>query len=54
MIQLEITLLDSNQKEIEKLDGLIGTIKPEETVQLNVEATEDYSNIYDYILNIKK
>ena len=54
MIQLEITLVDSNQKEIEKLDGLLGTIKPGETVQLNVEATEDYSDIYDYIVNIKR
>jgi uncharacterized membrane protein YhiD involved in acid resistance len=54
MIQLEITLVDSNQKEIEKLDGLLGTIKPGETVQLNIEATEDYSNIYDYIVNIKR
>ena len=54
MVQLEITLVDSNQKEIEKLDGLLGTIKPGETVQLNVEATEDYSNIYDYIVNIKR
>ena len=43
-----------NKKEIEKLDGLLGTIKPGETVQLNVEATEDYSNIYDYIVNIKR
>ena len=54
MIQLEITLVDSNQKEIEKLDGLLGTIKPGETVQLNIEATEDYSDIYDYIVNIKR
>lgn len=54
MIQLEITLVDSNQKKIEKLDGLLGTIKPGETVQLNIEATEDYSDIYDYIVNIKR
>ena len=54
MIQLEITLVDSNQKEIEKLDGLLGTIKLGETVQLNIEATEDYSDIYDYIVNIKR
>lgn len=54
MMQLEITLIDSNQKEIEKLDGLLGTIKPGETVQLNIEATEDYSDIYDYIVNIKR
>ena len=53
MIQLEITLIDSNQKEIEKLDGLLGTIKPGETVQLNVAATEDYTDIYDYIVKIK-
>ena len=51
---IQITLVDSNQKEIEKLDGLLGTIKPGETVQLNIEATEDYSNIYDYIVNIKR
>lgn len=54
MIQLEITLVDRNQNEIEKLDGLLGTIKPGETVQLNIEATEDYSDIYDYIVNIKR
>ena len=53
MIQLEITLVDSNQKKIEKLDGLLGTIKPGETVQLNIEATEDYSDIYDYTVKIE-
>ena len=53
MIQLEIILLDNEQKEIQNLNGIIGTIKPGETTQLNVETTEDYSEIYDYIVKIK-
>lgn len=53
MVELEVILLDKEGKEIKTLNGLLGTIKPGETTQLNVSSTSDYSQAYDYIIRIK-
>lgn len=52
-VELEIILIDQNGNELDTLDSLLGTIKPGENIQLNAETTNDYSNIYDYIVKIK-
>lgn len=53
MMELKINLIDSNGKIVEELDGLLGTIKPNETAQLNVALSGDYTNVYDYTVKIK-
>lgn len=53
MIELQIIMLDEQGNEIKTLNGILGTIKPGETAQLNVSAQTDYSNAYNYIVKIK-
>ena len=50
---LEITLYDRNQKELTKLKGLVESLKPSESTQLNIGVTADYTNAYDYEIIIK-
>ena len=52
-LELQIILLDESGKEIKTLNGILGTIKTNETTQLNVASTQDYTNIYDYTIKIK-
>ena len=53
ILELEVTFVDSNNNEIKTVNGMLGTIKPGQTVQLNLETTSDYTNIYDYLVKIK-
>ena len=52
-MELEVTLVDSNGKEIQKLNGMLGTIKPNGTAQLNISTSSYYENVYDYTVRIK-
>jgi len=53
LMVVKITLLDKNGKELETLSGIIGALKPGESTQLNMGATADYANAYDFTI-IKK
>ncbi len=53
MLELEIILLDKNDKEIGKLTGLLGTIPIGETAQLNVSSTKDFSSVHDVMIKLK-
>lgn len=53
MLDVEIVLLDENGNAVKTLKGLLGTIEPNSTAQLNVETLENYTDIYDYKINIK-
>ena len=50
---VEITILGVNGEVIETLAPVIGTIKPEETIQLNAIATADLVNAKDFIIKSK-
>ena len=45
---VSITILDKQAKEIITVGGYIEELEPEESTQLNVSATFDYANAYDY------
>lgn len=45
---ISIMLYDKEGKEIAKIPGIIASLKPGETKQLNTTLQEDYTNAYDY------
>lgn len=50
----KIVLLDKEGNEITTMDAIIGDIEPGGTVQLNVSATTDFSNAYDFTMTINE
>ena len=50
---VSIVLYNKEGKEIAKIPGIIASLKPGETKQLNTTLQEDYTNAYDYKI-IKK
>lgn len=53
MQDVEITLLDENDKVIYKMVGIIEDISAGETKQFNTSVTADFSNAYDFKINKK-
>ena len=53
MLDVEVVLLDEGGNTIKTLKGLLGTIAPNGAAQLNIEAVGNYTNIYDYKVNVK-
>lgn len=54
MLELEIVFIDRNNKQIGTLlNGLLGTIESGEVIQLNVSSTNDYSEVYNYLVRVK-
>lgn len=53
MIDVEVILLDEQGKTVKVFNGLLGTIAPNATIQLNIETLGSYENIYDYKINLK-
>ena len=50
---IEITLYDSQNKELEKIEGIISPIKAGESVELNIGISKDCADIYDFSIKIK-
>ena len=50
---IELTLLDYNGEEIVTSTGIIDSIEPGETTQLNISMTSDYVNAYDFSVKLK-
>lgn len=50
---IELTLLDYNGEEIVTSTGIIDSIEPGETTQLNISMTSDYVNAYDFSVRVK-
>ena len=48
-----ITALDENGNKLLSLTGVIDTVKPGETVQLNASVTADIANAYDFTVEKK-
>lgn len=48
-----ITALDENGNKLLSLTGVIDTVKPGETVQLNAAVTADIANAYDFTVEKK-
>ena len=53
MLDVEVVLLDEGGNTIKTLKGLLGTIAPNSTAQLNIETVGNYTNVYDYKVNVK-
>lgn len=53
MLDVEVVLLDKTGNTVKTLNGLLGTIASNGTTQLNVETTGNYTEAYDYKVNIK-
>ena len=51
---LNVTLLDKDGKEIVKVGGIIQPLQPGQTEQFNTSMTLDYSNTYDFKIELKK
>lgn len=47
-MEVRIHLIDKDGKELDYMDGPIGSLKPGETTQINIGITADFSNAYDY------
>ena len=47
---VELTLLRKDGSEIEKLQGIIPGLKPGGSTQLNIGATSDVANAYDFVI----
>ena len=50
---IEITLYDNQNKELEKIEGIISPIKAGQSIELNVGISKDYADAYDYSIKIK-
>lgn len=50
---IEITLYDNQNKELEKIEGIISPIKAGESAELNIGISKDYADIYDFSIKIK-
>ena len=53
MTLVEVTLIDKEEKEIEKLNGLISPLQAGASTQLNISTSLDYSDAYDIKIVIK-
>ena len=53
MLNVEVVLLDKQGNTVKTLKGLLGTIGANDTAQLNIETLGNYTNVYDYKINIK-
>lgn len=51
---IEITLFDDNNNEISTFEGIVSPVKSGETVKLNIGASADYANAYDFKVVVKK
>ena len=47
---VELTLLKKDGSTIEKLQGIIPALKPGATTQLNIGASSDVANAYDFVI----
>ncbi len=45
---VQITLLDTNQKELTTVTGIVNSLKPGESTELNISMTSDFINAYDF------
>lgn len=52
-IMVTLTLLDKNGNVIDELEGAIEDLQPGESTQLNIGATSDYANAYDFTIKRK-
>lgn len=53
LMAVSLTLLDKNGNVIEELNGLISELAPGASTQLNMGASSDYANAYDFTI-VKK
>lgn len=44
---VNVVFLDKNENEIVSVEGIIKSLKPGESTQLNISMTLDYANVYD-------
>ena len=50
---IEITLLAEDGTELTKVTGIINSLEPGETTQLNISMTSDFVNAYDFSIKAK-
>lgn len=50
---VEVTLLGENGEELTTIKGVISALDANESTQLNVSATSDYIQSYDFKVNVK-
>lgn len=53
LMAISLTLIDKNGNVLEELSGLISPLAPGTSTQLNMGASADYANAYDFII-VKK
>ena len=51
--KIEITLLDTQGNELTRVNGIISKVDSGKTSQLNIAITGDYTDIYDYKIEVR-